>query len=127
MAGLFEKAFLKALNEETFSDMTQKGTAPVSPEEVDELLESSYSSDIRTFSLIIAAYVELQGGNLSKALNIAHKAKAILACKGHVFLESYADLIVALCDRYMGRGIDASIIFLPFILRRILKKEVYLG
>jgi len=39
MAGLFEKAFLKALNEETFSDMTQKGTAPVSPEEVDELLE----------------------------------------------------------------------------------------
>ncbi len=39
MAGLFEKAFLKALNEETFSDMTRDGTAPVSPEEVDEFLE----------------------------------------------------------------------------------------
>ena len=39
MAGLFEKAFLKALNEETFSDMVKDGNAPVSEEEVDELIE----------------------------------------------------------------------------------------
>ena len=39
MAGLFEKAFLRALNEDSFADMVRDGKAPVSEEEVDELLE----------------------------------------------------------------------------------------
>ena len=39
MAGLFEKAFLRALNEDSFADMVSDGKAPVSEEEVDELLE----------------------------------------------------------------------------------------
>ena len=39
MAGLFEKAFLRALNEDSFADMVRDGKAPVSAEEVDELLE----------------------------------------------------------------------------------------
>ncbi len=38
MAGLFEKAFLRALNEDSFADMVRDGKAPVSEEEVDELL-----------------------------------------------------------------------------------------
>jgi LuxR family maltose regulon positive regulatory protein len=87
--------------------LLQRDIENISKQQVDDLLESAYTSDIRTFSLIIAAYFELHGGCLSEALAIAHKAKAILACKGHVFLESYADLIIALCDRYMGRGIEA--------------------
>ena len=39
MAGLFEKAFLRALNEDSFAEMVRDGKAPVSEEEVDELLE----------------------------------------------------------------------------------------
>jgi len=39
MAGLFEKAFLRVLNEDSFSNMVRDGKAPVSEEEVDELLE----------------------------------------------------------------------------------------
>ena len=39
MAGLFEKAFLRALNEDSFAEMVRDGKAPVSQEEVDELLE----------------------------------------------------------------------------------------
>ena len=38
MAGLFEKAFLKALNEDTFAELTSDGKAPISQEEVDELI-----------------------------------------------------------------------------------------
>lgn len=87
--------------------LLQRDIETIEKIQVEALLESAYSSDIRTFSLILAAYVDLQGGKLAEALNIAHKAKAILARKGHVFMESYADLIIALCDRYMGRGIDA--------------------
>ena len=39
MAGLFEKAFLRALNEDSFAEMVRDGKAPVPQEEVDELLE----------------------------------------------------------------------------------------
>ena len=38
MSGLFEKAFLRALNEDSFAEMVRDGKAPVSEEEVDELL-----------------------------------------------------------------------------------------
>lgn len=74
---------------------------------VDRLLDSVNASDNRIFSLVIAAYFEMQNGHLDEALRLAHHARTILNVKGHVFLQCYADLIIALCDRYTGRGVHA--------------------
>lgn len=71
------------------------------------LLDESYLSEARIFSLIIAAYFELQNGDLKEAMRISIQAKTVMAKKGYVFLESYADLLIALCDRYMGRGVES--------------------
>ena len=74
---------------------------------VERLMQAVYSSEHRIFSLVIAAYFEMQSGQLDEALRLAHHARSILRLKGHVFLQCYADLIIALCDRYTGRGIQA--------------------
>jgi len=73
------------------------------------LLNDSYLSEARMFSLIIAAYFELQHGNLKEAMRLSVQAKTVMSKKGYIFLESYADLLIALCDRYMGRGLESII------------------
>lgn len=88
-------------------NLLQRDVGAFSPDTIRKLVEEGGKSDSQTFSLIAAAYYELQVGELAKALKLAHKAKAILSQQGYVFLESYADLLIALCDRYMGRGIEA--------------------
>jgi LuxR family maltose regulon positive regulatory protein len=89
-------------------NLFQRDTDALSQSNVSNLMLSLNESDTRNFSLIISAYYELQNGALSTAMTIAQKAKVILSKKGYVFLESYTDLLIALCDRYMGRGIDAA-------------------
>ena len=89
-------------------NLFQRDTDALSRSSVSNLMLSLNESDTRNFSLIIAAYYELQNGALSTAMAIAQKAKVILSKKGYLFLESYTDLLIALCDRYMGRGIDAA-------------------
>ena len=88
-------------------NLLQRDVGAFSWDTIRQLVEEGGRSDSQTFSLIAAAYYELQVGELAKALKLAHKAKAILSQQGYVFLESYADLLIALCDRYMGRGIEA--------------------
>ncbi|MGR6871104.1 LuxR C-terminal-related transcriptional regulator [Pseudomonas sp. HK3] len=74
---------------------------------IERLLSPANSSENRMSLLVIAAYFEMQRGQLDEALRLAHHAKSILAHKGYVFLQCYADLIIALCDRYTGRGLQA--------------------
>lgn len=71
------------------------------------LMASTCHKDIRAFSSVILAYYLMQQGDLPAALRTARQVKATLAQTGYVLLESYADLIVALCDRYMGRAHEA--------------------
>mgnify|MGYP000005105472 CR=1 FL=1 len=63
--------------------------------------------DMRALSMIILAYVKLNQGDFSQAFKMANDAKTLFSKIGHRFLASYADLIIILCDRYFGRGVDA--------------------
>lgn len=58
---------------------------------------------IRARVLVIGAYHHLLGGRLARALRFAVQGKELLAQAGLVFLESYADLVIALCHRQAGR------------------------
>ena len=69
-----------------------------------ELLAPGLSSDIRALTLSILAYHHLMHGRLQRSIGLALEAKALLAQTGQVFLESYADLIIALCHRNAGRA-----------------------
>lgn len=85
----------------------QHDTEALCRRQVDELVTDSYVNEFRLFAYIILAYRELQGGNLNEALRVAHKAKHLLGQKGFILLESYAHLIIALSERYKGRGVEA--------------------
>ncbi|UZE95332.1 LuxR C-terminal-related transcriptional regulator [Alkalimarinus alittae] len=65
------------------------------------------NDDMRVVSMVTVAYIFLYKGQLESALVAANDAKSFASKVGHKFLESYADLIVILCDRYMGRGLEA--------------------
>ena len=62
---------------------------------------------VRGLSMIIVAYEKVHRGELTDAFKIAHEAKSLLVKIEHKFLESYADLLIILCDRYLGRGVEA--------------------
>jgi len=72
---------------------------------------------VNAYSQLIVAYFQLQRGELDQAFVSASQSKALLSKLGFDYLASYADLIIALCDRYMGRGISAvahiSNIYIP--------------
>lgn len=69
----------------------------------DALLEVTQPLPIRARALVSAAYHELMRGRLSMALRFAVQGKELLAEAGLAFLESYADLVIALCHRQSGR------------------------
>lgn len=71
------------------------------------LLEESVSCDTRALNLTILAYHHLMHGRLARSIGLALEAKALLAQTGQLFLESYADLIIALCHRNAGRATSA--------------------
>ncbi|MBC9250097.1 hypothetical protein A9179_07400 [Pseudomonas alcaligenes] len=71
------------------------------------LLAAGTPSDIRALALTILAYHHLMHGRLQQSIQLALEAKALLAQTGQVFLESYADLIIALCHRNAGRATSA--------------------
>lgn len=74
---------------------------------IEQFTKPHSNADRRAVSMLIKAYVFLYKGQLESALVTANEAKTYLSNNGHTFLESYADLVVVLCDRYMGRGIEA--------------------
>jgi LuxR family maltose regulon positive regulatory protein len=85
----------------------QKDTDALNDIKLSEFSGDHKNMDIRGFSMVILAYEKLYRGDLSEAFKIAHEAKALLSKIGHKFFASFADLIIILCDRYLGRGIDA--------------------
>ena len=87
--------------------MFQTDTEFLIAADIDELLETCSHRDIRAFCLAIAAYHHLLNARFEQAMNQAMRAKAILAQLGYHYLESFADLIVVLCDRATGRLVDA--------------------
>lgn len=74
---------------------------------IDQFTKPHSNADRRAVSMVIEAYVYLYKGQLELALVTANEAKIYLSKIGHTFCESYADLVIVLCDRYMGRGIEA--------------------
>jgi LuxR family maltose regulon positive regulatory protein len=67
------------------------------------LLEPQVAIEIRARILIINAYHHLLRARLAASLRFASQAKELLAQSGWLFLESYADLIIALCQRNAGQ------------------------
>ena len=63
--------------------------------------------DVMGFYLVIEAYTCMYNGLLDEAFRLATKARHLLTTIEHDFFLSYANLILTLCDRYLGRGIDA--------------------
>lgn len=58
---------------------------------------------LRARALVIGGYHHLLHGRLAQALRQAMQGKELLAEAGLAFLESYADLVIALCHRQAGR------------------------
>ncbi|MET1079142.1 MAG: LuxR C-terminal-related transcriptional regulator [Pseudomonas sp.] len=71
------------------------------------LLEPGVAGNIRAISLTIIAYHHLMDARLESAIRCARQGKALLAQAGQSFFESYADLIIALCNRNAGRATSA--------------------
>lgn len=78
---------------------------------------SDAPQEILGFVKVLEAYALMCNGNLSTAFRLANEAKGILNQAKHPFFESYASLVIILCDRYLGRGVEAiqlmNELFLP--------------
>ncbi|HSX69706.1 MAG TPA: LuxR C-terminal-related transcriptional regulator, partial [Pseudomonas sp.] len=72
-----------------------------------DLLAPGISTDVRALAMTILAYHHLMNGRLDQSIQLALEAKTLLARTGQLFLESYADLIIALCNRNAGRATSA--------------------
>lgn len=71
------------------------------------LLESCRHHDIRAFSLAMLAYHQMLHANFTEARRYALQAKAVLAELGYRYLETYADLILVLCDHASCNSLEA--------------------
>lgn len=71
------------------------------------LLESCRHHDIRAFSLNMLAYHQMLHADFPAARQYAHQARAVLGQLGYRYLESYADLILILCDHASGNTVEA--------------------
>ncbi|KZY77657.1 hypothetical protein A3740_09825 [Oleiphilus sp. HI0068] len=73
--------------------------------------------EILGFVKVLEAYALMCSGNLSSAFRLANEGKSILNQNQHHFFESFASLVIILCDRYLGRGVEAiqlmNEVFLP--------------
>ena len=72
-----------------------------------ELLGPGQDLEIRACTLAVIAYQHLLAARLQEATRFASESKQLLAQCGHSFLESYTDLIIALCHRNAGRATHA--------------------
>ncbi|UUY07831.1 LuxR C-terminal-related transcriptional regulator [Pseudomonas sp. J452] len=72
-----------------------------------DLLAAGVPPEIRALALTILSYHHLLNARLQQAISMALEAKALLEQTGQSFLESYADLIIALCNRNACRATSA--------------------
>lgn len=73
----------------------------------DNRISEHTPTDVIGFYLVIEAYNCMYNGRLNDAFKLATKAKHLLMTIKHDFFLSYVNLILILCDRYLGRGIEA--------------------
>lgn len=64
-------------------------------------------AEIKVFNRLIDAYLTMCNGNLNSAFKEANEAQVLLHRMSHKFFDSFATSIIILCDRYLGRGIEA--------------------
>jgi LuxR family maltose regulon positive regulatory protein len=72
------------------------------------LLETCRHHDIRAFSLAMLAYHHMLHADYVAARRYALQAKTVLRRLGYIYLESYADLILILCDHSSGDNAAAT-------------------
>ncbi|MFZ5757531.1 MAG: LuxR C-terminal-related transcriptional regulator [Pseudomonadota bacterium] len=70
-------------------------------------ISGSQHRDLRAFASAIIAYHHLMHARFDIARQYALQAKDVLEQLGYHYLESYADLILILCDRNTGRMLEA--------------------
>ncbi len=85
----------------------QQETQALASLSVQELMAFDNGNGLRMFAGVFLAYFELQKGNINAALITATKIKTRLSNLDYVLAESYVDLIIALCERHIGRGVEA--------------------
>lgn len=95
----------------------QSDTEVLTPEQKNFQALSAAPPEALGFVKVVQAYSLMCNGHLKEAFKIASQAKLDLRQLEHPFFESFANLIIILCDRYLGRGIDAvqlmNEVFLP--------------
>ncbi|HBX55194.1 LuxR C-terminal-related transcriptional regulator [Pseudomonas sp. UBA2684] len=72
-----------------------------------ELLGPGVGLEVRACTLTVIAYHYLLDAQLQAAIRFAMQSKELLRQSGHSFLQSYTDLIIALCHRNAGRATHA--------------------
>ncbi|KRW59532.1 LuxR C-terminal-related transcriptional regulator [Pseudomonas sp. TTU2014-080ASC] len=76
----------------------------VTPAQWCDSLNTTHSLEVRACTLAALAYQHLLAARLQEAIRCASEAKQMLRQCGYSFLESYTDLIIALCHRNAGRA-----------------------
>jgi LuxR family transcriptional regulator, maltose regulon positive regulatory protein len=71
------------------------------------LMSTVSRHDMRAFALAILAYHHFLRAEFPAALELAQRARDVLAQLGYVHLESYAELILIQCDRHCGRMLQS--------------------
>lgn len=79
----------------------------VAPPAWRDMLGAGQDLEIRACTLAVIAYQHLLSARLQDAIRSASESKQLLAQCGYSFLESYTDLIIALCHRNAGRATHA--------------------
>ena len=92
---------------DTMLELFQHDTSFRMSDDRARLMGAMSQHDMRAFSLAILAYHHLLRAEFPAALEHAQRAKDVLAQLGYHFLESYADLILVLCDRHSGRMLQS--------------------
>lgn len=72
-------------------------------DDLQHLLLQSQDHYLHAFTLCMVAYHHLQHARLDLALRHALQAREEFLHQGHRFMAAYVDLIIALCNRTMGR------------------------
>jgi LuxR family maltose regulon positive regulatory protein len=79
----------------------------ITPPEWMQTLGRGQSLEIRACTLAALSYQHLLASRLQDAIRCASESKQMLGQCGYSFLESYTDLIIALCHRNAGRATHA--------------------
>lgn len=93
---------------ELYLELFQNDNRFIGRDDYEELIRQSRHYDVFPLSLCMAAYHHLQHARPEQALDYASRAREVLKQGGHHFMMDYAGLIIALCNRNLGRPRQAT-------------------